>query len=130
VTTDPTTAATATSASGATAQKSTALGQDAFMKLLITQLQHQDPTAPQDDSAFIAQLAQFSSLEKLTTMDQSLTSINQMLTALKSLAPAPSTSTTPAATAAAPTSGSGTAPATTTTSSTAQDTATTPKGTV
>lgn len=86
MTIDPTTVATAVATSGVPGQKSTALGQDAFMKLLITQLQHQDPTAPQDDSAFIAQLAQFSSLEKLTTMDQSLTSINQLLSPIGAIA--------------------------------------------
>lgn len=48
------------------------LGQDAFMQLLVTQLQHQDPLKPKDDTEFIAQLAQFSSLEKLTTMNQNL----------------------------------------------------------
>ena len=48
------------------------LGQDAFLKLLVTQLQHQDPLNPLDDQAFIAQLAQFSSLEKLTEMAASL----------------------------------------------------------
>lgn len=40
------------------------LGQDAFMKLLIAQIQHQDPLKPMDDTAFVAQLAQFSSLEQ------------------------------------------------------------------
>ena len=49
------------------------------MKLLVTQLQHQDPTAPKDDSQLIAQLAQFSSLERLTTIDQSLAHINKLL---------------------------------------------------
>jgi len=48
------------------------LGRDAFLQLLTTQLQHQDPTQPQDDGQFIAQLAQFSSLEQLTAMRQSL----------------------------------------------------------
>jgi flagellar basal-body rod modification protein FlgD len=48
------------------------LGQDAFLKLLITQLQHQDPTKPKDDMDFIAQLATFSSLEKLTEIAASI----------------------------------------------------------
>jgi len=48
------------------------LGRDAFLQLLVTQLQHQDPTQPQADGEFIAQLAQFSSLEQLTAMRQSL----------------------------------------------------------
>ena len=48
------------------------LGRDAFLQLLVTQLQHQDPTQPQDDGQFIAQLAQFSSLEQLTNIDSTL----------------------------------------------------------
>jgi flagellar basal-body rod modification protein FlgD len=43
---------------------SSALGKDDFLKLLMAQLQNQDPTAPTDDSAFVAQLAQFSALEQ------------------------------------------------------------------
>ena len=45
------------------------------MNLLVTQLQHQDPTQPQDDSQFIAQLAQFSSLDQLTQMNTTLSQI-------------------------------------------------------
>ena len=51
------------------------LDKNAFLNLLTTQLQHQDPTQPVDDSAFAAQLAQFSSLEQLQQMNQTLTEI-------------------------------------------------------
>jgi len=57
------------------------LGQDAFMKLLLTQLQHQDPTSPQADGEFLAQLAQFSSLEQLQAMNAKLDRIASMFTA-------------------------------------------------
>ena len=56
-----------------------ALGKDAFLQLLTTQLAHQDPTKPQADGEFIAQLAQFSSLEQLTQMQATLQKIGTAL---------------------------------------------------
>jgi len=51
------------------------LGKDAFLQLLITQLQHQDPTNPMDDRDFIAQMAQFSSLEQMQNMTKAIESL-------------------------------------------------------
>ena len=68
-TTATTTASDPTSPIG---PRDAALGRDAFLSLLVTQLQHQDPTQPQADGEFLAQLAQFSSLEQLQRMNQSL----------------------------------------------------------
>jgi flagellar basal-body rod modification protein FlgD len=55
------------------------LGQDAFLKLLVTQLQHQDPSKPLEDKEFIAQLATFTSVEKLSTISAQVAAIGQLL---------------------------------------------------
>ena len=48
------------------------LGRDAFLKLLTTQLTNQSPLDPMDNEAFVAQLAQFSSVEGIKGMQASL----------------------------------------------------------
>jgi flagellar basal-body rod modification protein FlgD len=47
-----------------------------FLNLLVTQLKHQDPLNPADNQAFLAQLAQFSSLEQLMSINQTLSNIS------------------------------------------------------
>ena len=69
------TASTSTSSTESPKPRETSLGRDAFLQLLVTQLQHQDPTQPKADGEFIAQLAQFSSLEQLTQMQKTLESM-------------------------------------------------------
>jgi flagellar basal-body rod modification protein FlgD len=96
-TTSPTPATTATAPN-----RETQLGKDAFLQLLVTQLRHQDPTQPKADGEFIAQLAQFSSLEQLTQIQKTLDAMSKAMgvTVPAPTAPAPTTpapvTTTPA----------------------------------
>jgi len=46
-----------------------ALGKDAFLKILVTQLRNQDPLSPKDNSAFVAQMAQFTALEQMQNLN-------------------------------------------------------------
>jgi flagellar basal-body rod modification protein FlgD len=74
--TNPTnaTAANANATSPAVSQAAS-LGQDEFMKMLIAQLQNQDPMNPMDSKDFTAQLAQFSSLQQLTNLNSTMSSL-------------------------------------------------------
>jgi flagellar basal-body rod modification protein FlgD len=73
---------TGASVPGVQADPTNSLGQDAFLQLLTTQLRNQDPTKPMENTEFIAQLAQFSSLEKLTQIADSTTSLLDVFKAL------------------------------------------------
>ncbi|MCW2277938.1 flagellar hook capping FlgD N-terminal domain-containing protein [Heliophilum fasciatum] len=53
------------------------LGKDDFLNLLVTQLRYQDPMNPMDNTQFIAQMAQFSSLEQMKNMTEGLAELQK-----------------------------------------------------
>ncbi len=68
----PTATPSATDTSAARVPQKT-LGQNDFLNLLTVQLANQDPMQPMEDTSFIGQMAQFSSLQQTTAMSQALT---------------------------------------------------------
>jgi flagellar basal-body rod modification protein FlgD len=68
------------------ATSSSGLGEDAFLKLLVTQMQNQDPLNPMSSTDYIAQLAQFSSVEQLTTANTQLAALQVAQATSQSLA--------------------------------------------
>lgn len=69
---NPTPAETGGNAPQTKTQEEAVLGKSAFLKLLVTQLQYQDPLNPSDATEFTAQLAQFSSLEQMENVNSNL----------------------------------------------------------
>jgi flagellar basal-body rod modification protein FlgD len=61
------------------------LGKDDFLKILITQLSYQDPTAPMEDKEFIAQMAQFSTLDQMTSMANDFNKLATLLSGSESV---------------------------------------------
>ncbi|MEN6413188.1 MAG: flagellar hook capping FlgD N-terminal domain-containing protein [Veillonellales bacterium] len=70
-----------TSAAPKVTNKQSTLGKDDFLKLLVTQMQYQDPLKPMDDTQFVSQMAQFTSLEQMQNMNSSMisTQANSMI---------------------------------------------------
>ena len=69
-------AAAAIQASGSQVKTAETMGKDQFLKLLIAQLKNQNPLSPVEDNDFIAQMAQFSSLEQMTQIKQQLQKVS------------------------------------------------------
>lgn len=78
-----TTANQTTSTSGSTGTLTGAIGENMdkedFLNLLVTQLRYQDPLSPEDPKDFVAQLAQFSSLEQQINVNQQIEALAELL---------------------------------------------------
>lgn len=66
-------------------KKNNELGQSAFLELMITQMENQDPLSPQENTEFIAQLAQFSSVEALDKLNNNFNSFTNNFMANQAL---------------------------------------------
>ena len=87
----PAAVSTTTTSKAAGATRDGLVSEQTFLQLLVAQLQNQDPTQPQDGNQFVAQLAQFSSLEQEIQMRQDLDTLAGSATA----SPTGGTQTTP-----------------------------------
>lgn len=75
----PISSATSAATSPLTSSSQSALGKDAFLKLLMAQLRNQDPTQPVDGTQFVTQLAQFSAVEQAVAQTNQLSAMSAQL---------------------------------------------------
>lgn len=68
-----------------TGLRANSLGQEDFMKILLTQLTYQDPMKPMDNQEFMAQMAQFTSLEQTQQLNDKLATLISNQAALQSV---------------------------------------------
>jgi len=74
--TDQTTSARATTRGTTIVKKGAAMDQNSFLKILSAELTNQDPTAAKDGTEFVAQMAQFASLEQMSNLNSNVTFSN------------------------------------------------------
>lgn len=67
---------TSSSSSSTSGNKVDELGENDFLKLLTTQLENQDPMNPMDNTQFISEMAQFTSLKQVSSINTTLTSLS------------------------------------------------------
>ena len=67
------------------AEKAKSLGKDDFLNLLVKQLQYQDPLNPVENADFTAQLAQFTSLETLSNIDENIASLGVLQSSINNI---------------------------------------------
>ena len=77
--------AASTTSAGASVASTPALSQADFLTLLVTQLKNQDPLSPQDNTAFVAQLAQFSSLQGIQNLNTTMTGLSSSMQSSQAL---------------------------------------------
>lgn len=71
--------------STATTTQQLGIGQEDFLKILLTQLTYQDPLKPMDNQQFIAQMAQFTSLEQTRQLNDNISSLLTIQSATQSI---------------------------------------------
>jgi flagellar basal-body rod modification protein FlgD len=70
---------TSNSATSAASLGGVSANEDTFLTLLVSQLKNQDPLSPTDGTQFVSELAQFSSLEQLITINQNVASVSKVV---------------------------------------------------